>query len=88
MLLKGRCVKLDATKQVFYALDTPGGYGKIMQPAEIAQLVEHATENCGVHSSILCLGISHGKNTRTRVFFFFSFPQMKSKSLVEFALYE
>ncbi len=25
-------------------------------PAEIAQLVEHATENRGVHSSILCLG--------------------------------
>jgi hypothetical protein len=25
--------------------------------AEIAQLVEHATENRGVHSSILCLGI-------------------------------
>ena len=24
--------------------------------AEIAQLVEHATENRGVHSSILCLG--------------------------------
>lgn len=24
--------------------------------AEIAQLVEHATENCRVHSSILCLG--------------------------------
>ena len=24
--------------------------------AEIAQLVEHTTENCSVHSSILCLG--------------------------------
>ena len=30
--------------------------------AEIAQLVEHATENRGVHSSILCLG-TRGRST-------------------------
>src|SRR6266542_4756901 len=29
---------------------------RIWAPAEIAQLVEHATENRSVHSSILCLG--------------------------------
>ena len=37
-------------------LDTPLPYGKISALAEIAQLVEHATENCGVDSSILSLG--------------------------------
>jgi hypothetical protein len=37
-------------------LDTPPSYGKISPHAEIAQLVEHATENCGVDSSILSLG--------------------------------
>ncbi len=37
-------------------LDTHHPYGKISALAEIAQLVEHATENCGVDSSILSLG--------------------------------
>jgi hypothetical protein len=36
------------------------GTGKILARSKIyagiAQLVEHATENCGVHSSILCPG--------------------------------
>ena len=31
--------------------------------AEIAQLVEHTTENCSVHSSILCLGTKPRKNS-------------------------
>ena len=33
--------------------------------AEIAQLVEHATENRGVHSSILCLGTPGQKERPT-----------------------
>ena len=40
-------------------LDNPVSNGKItphFEQAEIAQLVEHATENCGVDSSILSLG--------------------------------
>ena len=35
---------------------------------EIAQLVEHTTENCSVHSSILCLATETGK--RNPVFYF------------------
>ncbi len=33
-------------------------YQTLNEKAEIAQLVEHATENCGVASSILALGTS------------------------------
>ena len=38
--------------------------------AEIAQLVEHTTENCSVHSSILCLGTKSG--ITFRIFCFYS----------------
>src|SRR2546427_13279587 len=34
----------------------PGGAATIRPRAEVAQLVEHTTENCGVASSILALG--------------------------------
>jgi hypothetical protein len=50
-------------------LDNLSKYGKILPlshrvRAEIAQLVEHATENCGVPSSILGLGTLGQKQGR------------------------
>ena len=38
--------------------------------AEIAQLVEHTTENCSVHSSILCLGTKNPEALTSGFFLF------------------
>ena len=48
-----------------YGLTSLQVTGKILTIAELAQLVEHTTENCGVHSSILCLGTPAGVTCKT-----------------------
>src|SRR5207253_4124903 len=42
------------------------GAARIRPRAEVAQLVEHTTENCGVASSILALGTTNASPTRPR----------------------
>jgi hypothetical protein len=58
-------VLLDNPPSLVYNLTRYTGPGVLALGllAEIAQLVEHATENRGVHSSILCLGTTCGRGS-------------------------
>jgi hypothetical protein len=51
-------------KPVYIRLTSPLPWVTIPSPAEVAQLVEHLTENQGVTSSILVLGTSQNQGIR------------------------
>ena len=60
--LPGACPDVDGLARPVVFSDPPTGSRRLVDHrAEIAQLVEHATENRGVASSILALGTTPGR---------------------------